>query len=481
MTAQTLHGREVKPTAERIRHHYIFLRRKIFSLLGRIRLFGFSPGMEEYEKRKLSIFNHLNFLQLLVGILMPVSGALNTNKMPPGAWLVLGLPALISLFVLYLNYRKKNELACILYFILYPFVTCFIYMYGMNPGTTLFFILYAVLCIFFLKDTGYMIFSLFFSMVSYFLLAVVIKRYPYELHSMSYALYMINQIIAIIFIFYGLLLIKKENTAYQFHILSKNISLREKNMRIMEQSERIKRHTFRLKRQATELKELNALKNKMFSIISHDLKAPIYGLRNIFRSVQSKQMTVTELKKTVPDIQNDLNYVVGLMDNLLQWAKAQMKTNTVYPQKVDMRQSINDVLQLLNLQAKDKQITITNDTPPVIFSYVDRDMINLVIRNLVSNAIKFTPEGGKIAVGVFEHASFIEVYVRDSGAGISTEAMNKINSSNFYTTKGTASESGTGLGLMLCREFLSRNGSHLHIESDPGSGSTFSFSLQKIA
>jgi signal transduction histidine kinase len=298
---------------------------------------------------------------------------------------------------------------------------------------------------------------------------------------MSYTLYVINQIIAIIFIFYGLFLIKKENAGYQLHILSKNMALREKNIRIMEQSEKIKRHTYRLKQQATELKELNALKNKMFSIISHDLKAPIYGLRNIFRSVQNKQMTITELKKSVPDIQNDLNYVVGLMDNLLQWAKAQMKTNAVYPQKVDMRQSINEVLQLLHLQAKDKQITIINDTAPVVFSYVDKDMINLVIRNLVSNAIKFTPEKGTIAVGVYEHASFIEVYVRDSGAGISSEAMNKINGSNFYTTKGTASESGTGLGLMLCREFLSRNGSHLHIESEPGSGSTFSFSLQKAS
>jgi two-component system, sensor histidine kinase and response regulator len=298
---------------------------------------------------------------------------------------------------------------------------------------------------------------------------------------MNYALYFINQIIAIAFIFYGLFLIKQENTGYQSHILSKNTALHEKNIQIQQQSGKIKQNTIRLKQQAAELRELNAVKNKMFSIISHDLKAPIYGLRNLFRNVQEKQMTTAELKKSIPDIQNDLNYVVGLMDNLLQWAKAQMQTNSVYPQKVDMKKSIYEVLQLLHLPAKAKQIKIIDDTPVCIYTHVDRDMISLVLRNLVSNAITFTPEKGSIAIGVYDHHSFIEVYVKDSGAGISNEALQKINGKEFYTTKGTASESGTGLGLMLCKEFLERNGSHLHIESQPGAGSTFSFSLQKSA
>jgi len=129
--------------------------------------------------------------------------------MPSGSWIVMGLPALVSLFVLYLNYRRKNEFAAIAYFILYPFVTCLIYLYGVNPGTTLFFILYGVLSVFFLKDTGYMVFSLCFSMVSYFFLAVVIKDYAFELHTMDYSLYFLHQIIAINFIFFELFLVHK--------------------------------------------------------------------------------------------------------------------------------------------------------------------------------------------------------------------------------------------------------------------------------
>jgi two-component system sensor histidine kinase/response regulator len=107
--------------------------------------------------------------------------------------------------------------------------------------------------------------------------------------------------------------------------------------------------------------------------------------------------------------------------------------------------------------------------------------VNLVLRNLLSNAIKFTPQQGTIEVGVNQLNSFVEVYVQDSGTGISKEALLKINENNFYTTKGTASESGTGLGLMLCKEFLAKNGGQMHIESEIGKGSVFSFTLPRSA
>ena len=470
-----------KRSYQYLKGRYFYLKERIVFYLNQVKHFGFNPEMDEYEQRKLRIFNLLNLLQFIAGILIPVSGFLNTNHIPSGLWIKLALPALVSLFVLYLTYRKKYEFAYMGYFIFYPFATCLVYMYGMNPGTTLFFILYGVLSVFFLKDTGYMIFSLFFSMISYFLLAVVIKDYSFELHSMNYGLYFINQIIAITFIFYGLFLIKKENTGYQLHILENNSILKEKNIQIQQQSDKIRRHTIRLQQQAGELKELNSVKNKMFSVISHDLKAPIYGLRNLFRNVKDKQMTITELKELVPEMQNDLNYVVGLMDNLLQWAKTQMHTNSVCPQKIDLKKMTFEVMQLLHLQAKSKQIKIIDDTPATLYCQADKDMISLVLRNLVSNAIKFTPDKGKIVIGVFEHSSFIEVYVKDSGVGINNDDMLKINNKDFYTSKGTASESGTGLGLMLCKEFLEKNGSQLHIESRPGLGSTFSFSLQKSA
>ncbi len=167
------------------------------------------------------------------------------------------------------------------------------------------------------------------------------------------------------------------------------------------------------------------------------------------------------------------------MENLLQWAKSQMQAEAINTGKVNVTQLIVDVLQLLRLQAETKKIYIEHKIEMPVFVSADREMINLVLRNLLSNAIKFTPDNGRISVGANELSSFVEIYVQDNGLGLSAEALEKINESNFYSTKGTASESGTGLGLMLCKDFLIKNGGQMHIESQVGKGSVFSFTLPK--
>jgi signal transduction histidine kinase len=176
----------------------------------------------------------------------------------------------------------------------------------------------------------------------------------------------------------------------------------------------------------------------------------------------------------------DLNYTIGLMENLLQWSKTQMQSAMVRPEELDISKMINDVIQLMRLQAEAKQIYIDNKNSEPVIAIADKDMVNVVLRNILSNAIKFTPLQGSIEIGVNEFNSFVEVYVQDSGAGISREAMKKIHENNFYTTKGTASEAGTGLGLMLCKEFLAKNGGQMHIESELGKGSIFSFTLPRF-
>jgi signal transduction histidine kinase len=165
------------------------------------------------------------------------------------------------------------------------------------------------------------------------------------------------------------------------------------------------------------------------------------------------------------------------MENLLQWAKSQLQSNEVRPQELDINEIIGDIVNLLRLQAEAKKIKIERKTPVPAYAWADRDMINLVIRNLLSNAIKFTQQGGMIVIGCEANRTFTEVFIRDNGIGISREEMVKINQNNFYTTHGTACETGTGLGLSLCKEFLGRNGGRLLIESEPGEGSTFSFTL----
>jgi two-component system sensor histidine kinase/response regulator len=437
--------------------------KNVFGFLGNIKSIGITPGMSAVEKSKLGIFNLLNFFQFITGILVPVIGLLKAGSFPVFGWIIVCLPALVSIVVLILNNYRQHEIALLTYFVLYPLFICINYINGISLGIELSFILYGILSVFFIQDLGYMIFSICFSMVSYFFLSVILKRYIYQLEQINYVAYLMNQGLAIIYIFYGLYLIKTENTAY-------NNALQETNIEMQRQAHQ-------LQQQAAELDQLNSLKNKLFSVISHDLKAPMYALRNLFENIQSQDMPAEEIKSLIPDVKQDLNYTVNLMENLLQWAKSQMQSHAVKPQTVDLYAMIDNVVHTLHLPAEAKKIKIANKTTESVFAWADYDMIHLVIRNLLSNAIKFTPPGGQITIGASEQNSFTEVYVQDTGNGISQKDLKKINNHEFYTTNGTAHEQGTGLGLMLCKEFLAKNDGHLRIESETGKGSVFSFTL----
>jgi len=439
--------------------------RSLLPALEKIKSIGFTAQMDDYEKRKLRIFNQLNFFQLLTGILIPALGLIQNHKLPYLVWLVASIPAFVSVLVLWLNARHYHFPALLAYFVLYPFATSIVYFSGINLGVELSFILYGILSVFFLQEIDQMLFSVGLSMVSYFVLAVICKNYTYQLSTANIFFYLFNQVLAIAFIFYGLFLIKRENTGYQQSILQQKEAIAA--------SERL------LQRQTEELTELNAVKNKLFSIIAHDLKSPIYALRNLFRNMQEQDLPAEEIKEMVPDAVNELTYTSSLMENLLLWARSQMQADGVKAQPIDISGLIKEVARLLQLQAKAKQIQLILQTEAdenrCIFA--DRDMIDLVLRNLLSNAIKYTPNKGTITLSVRKVATGVEVTVKDTGKGMDQAAMEKISQNNYYTTKGTAGESGTGLGLMLCKEFLSRNGSTLHMQSEPGKGSTFSFTL----
>jgi len=314
-------------------------------------------------------------------------------------------------------------------------------------------------------------------MVSYFMLSVTWKDYRYQLETYNYTCYLINHAVSIVYIFYGLYLIKQESTGYQFKMLVKNRELYKKNLEIEDQKKEIFEKAKLLEQQAFALNEHNKVKDKLFSIISHDLKSPMYALQNVFSNAQKFDLPAEEIKEMLPDVVNDLNYTTALMENLLQWAKWQMQSNSIYPETIDINRLVNEAVQVLHLQAETKKIKIKTKADLLVSAWADRNMISLVLRNLLSNAVKFTPERGCIEIGVNESSSCVEIYVQDSGTGINKEEIAKIYNEGFYTTNGTNDERGTGLGLMLCKEFLEKNDGHLIIESEPGSGSTFSFTL----
>lgn len=446
-----------------------------------IKFLGYSHIMEDYEARKLSIFNQINFFQVLSGTLIPLLGMLLPGKIPAAVWGIACCPASVSILVLALNYFRKYQASLFTYFFLYPLCTCVVYLNGMNPGIDLYFILFVILSIFFLQDVGFMLFAIGFSMISFFILSVVLNHFTYEVEKDNNIIYLLNKIVSLAFIFYGLFLIKKEAAIYQFNILTKQKNLSEKNIEIEKQKEVISEKATLLEKQKEELADLNAFKNKLFSIISHDLKSPMYALRNLFQNMHLYNLPAEEIKDMMPNVLIDLNYTTSLMENLLQWAKSQMQSETVNAQDVNISYLVTGIVKLLRLQLEAKKLSIQLEVTDDVFVYADKDMMHLVLRNLLSNAVKFTPAEGHIEIGCNDFEEFVEVYVQDSGMGISEEGLEKIKQKIFYTTTGTSSETGTGLGLMLCNEFLTKNGSQLQIESTVGKGSIFSFTLPKLA
>lgn len=444
-----------------------------------IKSIGVDGSMEEAEKRRLSIFNQLNIFSMVAGLILTLAGIFSNDHLPPLVWYVVVSPLAIGVIILWLTYEQYYEAARLVYFSVYPIVTCLVYLGKVDAGVSLFFILYGVMAVFFLQKFTSIIFAFCWSACCYIIATVVPHDYYFRLATVNYQLYVFHHVTALGFIFYTLFLIKKENTDYQFTLLGKSRELHRRNLEIGKQKQEIAEKANLLEQQTRELMELNQVKNKLFSVIAHDLKTPMYAMRNLFDNMQRYKLSSQEILDMVPSIATEMNYTTSLMENLLQWAKSQMKHGSVNPEVLDVQRMVADVIQLLQLQAENKHVYLECKLVEPVYCFADREMVSLVLRNLLSNAIKFTPEHGTVYVGAKERSKEVEVFVQDTGIGMSDENIKRIFSDAYYSTKGTNSETGTGLGLKLCREFLEKNGGEISVQSEPGKGSTFCFTLPR--
>lgn len=446
---------------------------RLLILYRRLQSIGHLESMDEYERRKLSVFNQVNFLGIIAGLSISISGLMDKQHLPEIASLVAISPVFISLAVIILNYFHRHELSRLLYFILYPVITSLVYGAGLDLGLEIFFILYAVLAVFYLARPINAIFSFVLSAGCYLTVYVFAGNYLYVLRNVYFPFYIFIHILALILIFFALYWLKLENIGYQQSILKKNDELRNTNIEI--EAQRLE-----ISQKAEELADLNVLKNKLFSVVSHDLKGPLYAQRNLFKTMVKYDLPGNEIKELVPEILKDMNHTIGLMDNLLLWAKSQMQSESISLETLEPGILISSIVQVLEPQAKAKNVGLTSIIDKEARVLADKDMIDIVLRNLISNAIKFTRENENVVVELKEGEGLLKISVRDNGVGMTQETLEKISANNFFSSKGTANENGTGLGLMRCKEFLKKNGSSLNISSEFGRGSTFSFELPLV-
>jgi signal transduction histidine kinase len=258
---------------------------------------------------------------------------------------------------------------------------------------------------------------------------------------------------------------------YFYHEKEKaNILLQQKNSEIS-------RKNVEIEAQAKQLRELNQLKDKLFSIISHDLRSPLGSLFTLLSLTKQGYFTEEGFKKVVEELSKNVGYTSELLENLLKWAQSQMHGTKINATQFSLYEAIQVKANLYNGQAAAKGIDIKNLVENKINVFADRDMIELVLRNLIANAIKFSNEGSTVTISAVQSSGNIEICIADTGLGISSDNMKKLFGKEIFTTYGTYNEKGTGLGLILCKDFITLNGGEIWANSTPGKGSEFYFTL----
>jgi len=229
-----------------------------------------------------------------------------------------------------------------------------------------------------------------------------------------------------------------------------------------------------------QLRELNTTKDKLFSIIAHDLRSPFNSILGFSQLLLEKanSLEVTKSKMYLKIINSSAKNTLVLLDNLLNWAKTQTGQINFKPEKIIVSSIINETIETSNATAKIKNIVLNYFQSEEIVVFADRNMIQTILRNLISNAIKFTNSNGKITMYSMKIDNFIEIVVSDNGVGMNEETSTKLFSlETNESTIGTANEKGTGLGLILCKEFVEKHGGKIWVESELGKGSAFKFTL----
>ena len=226
-----------------------------------------------------------------------------------------------------------------------------------------------------------------------------------------------------------------------------------------------------------ELQKLNGLKDRLFSIIAHDLRGPLLNLQEVMTLVNQGILSETEREDMFKVLSDNVDQSVALMQNLLIWAQSQQKGEKLSLSSFNLKDLVLEVQANLKpiLDKKIIQLILNVNEGTQVFA--DREMIQIVIRNLVSNAAKFTNESGAIEIACDGDDSNCWVHVKDQGVGMSPDVLSRLRAEEMYSSQGTASEEGSGLGLVLCRDFIRKNGGNLQIESEQGAGSTFSFNI----
>lgn len=254
--------------------------------------------------------------------------------------------------------------------------------------------------------------------------------------------------------------------------------------KLMEANDQIHEQKKILEELTQQLLEANAAKDKFYSIVAHDLRNPLQVLlfSAEFMVDEYQHLGEEAIKKFIKQVNHTAQNMSNLLENLLQWARFQYGELGCHPEKIDLFVLATENIQYFIGNAEKKNINISMEIQENTWVYADENMIKSVLRNLVNNSVKFTHPGGKIKIFSKKEGNFIITSVQDTGIGIPKEKLDYLfQNGQRVSTQGTAEEKGSSLGLLICKEFIEKNGGEIQAKSEPGKGSTFEFSLPKAS
>ncbi len=235
-----------------------------------------------------------------------------------------------------------------------------------------------------------------------------------------------------------------------------------------------------LEERTSKLVEVVATNAKFLSILAHDLRSPFQAIIGALDLIQDSynDKDEIEIETYIQMATNSANTTLRLLENLLTWTSLQNTEKNFNPVKIDLYQVILGEIESSNPFATQKLITLAHTIKPNLYANADLQMVKTILRNLINNAIKYSYLGGEININVAEKAKFVEIDITDKGVGISQNAQRELfQHKELHSTRGTKNEYGTGLGLTICKEFVEIHGGFIWIESEPGKGSKFRFTL----
>ncbi len=442
----------------------------------------FTSGLNKHIGKGAVIIYAATACMICFGFIFDIIGL---SKLPEHSYLlnlvVVGICLASVLLYVFKVIRLPFSLSIIIYSALLNMVLD-VYFNPFGSQRVLFFLRDSLFIVFLItiaslitnKRNGIIICMIYFG---YFIALTITSKDPFLLENSLIQLSIVSAYTAVIYYFVS---------AFEKSILQQeknNIKILEQNDLLIEANRLLEERQRKLEEQTNDLQEINATKDKFFSIVAHDLRSPFngfFGLLNIMEN-QVATMSGKQILDFVQVMGKSAQSLYRLLENLLEWSLVQMGMSSITPSSFVLLPKIKSSLELFRESVINKKIDIEISIPEYLIVYADSRLVDSIIRNLLSNSIKFTPVGGKITLSANTiDRQFVEISIKDTGIGMSKKLQDDMFKIDVKTNRrGTEDEPSSGLGLILCKEFVEKNGGRIWIESEEGVGSVFYFTLPR--